>query len=199
MQKRIFFLIASVIFSLSILLWTMTEYFPGLLVFIIVFRWLILPLTVGFVVTLIISIINWIRKGFKKSKIELIIHGLVILLIGISVLIESELFKSEIVLKAELIDDLSRIDLILRENEEFEMTSTGMFFYQETKTGKYIIENDTLIFSTPPYDNDFIPLKVLFLPDKNRIYFKRKVNGEIDTTDVFAYYFEIYENNLKGK
>ena len=80
-----------------------------------------------------------------------------------------------------------------------EVVITGMFFYQETKTGKYKLENDTLIFSNPPYDNDFIPLKVLFLPDKNRIYIKRKQSGEIDTTDVFAQFFEIEFNKLTVK
>lgn len=198
MKKKLFFLF-SILFSLSILLWTLTEYFPNLFFFVLVFSWIIIPLNIGFVVTLIISIRNWIRKGYKKAKIELFIHGLVILLIGISTLIASELFKSEIVLKAELVDDLSRIDLILRENEKFEMTSTGMFAYQETKTGKYKIVNDTLFFSNPPYDNDFIPLKVLFLPDKNRIYFKKHGSGEIDTTDSFARFFVIKLNNLTSK
>jgi hypothetical protein len=197
-NKFLFFLI-SILFSLSILLWTLTEYFPDLFFFALVFPWIIIPLNIGFVVTLIISVSNWIRKGFKESKIGLIIHGLVILLIGIAVLIQSELFKSEIVLKAKLIDDLNRIALILSENKEFEMTSTGMYFYQETKTGKYKLENYTLIFSNPPYDNDFIPLKVLSLPDKNRIYFKRKQSGEIDATDVFAQFFEIEFNKLTVK
>ncbi len=116
-----------------------------------------------------------------------------------SIMINSELFKSEIVLKAELIDDLSRIDLILRENNSFEMTSTGMFFYQESKTGGYQIKNDTLFFSIEPYSNDFIPKKVLYLPNKDRIYFKGYKSGVIDTTDSFAYYFEITLNNLTSK
>ena len=74
-----------------------------------------------------------------------------------------------------------------------------MFFYQEKKTGKYSIDNDTLTFSVNPYSNDFIPKRVLYLPDTNRIYFVKKENGEIDTRDIFASYFEIEFNNLKGK
>ena len=198
-MKKFITILTPLLFFLSILIWIIPKYFPGLLFYIIFYPWIVIPISLIFIITLTTTIRNWILKGFMKVRLAIITHGLVIFLIVILSLINSELFKSEIVLKASLIDDLSRIDLVLRKNNKFEMTSTGMFFYQEKKTGKYSIDNDTLTFSVNPYSNDFIPKRVLYLPDTNRIYFVKKENGEIDTRDIFASYFEIEFNNLKGK
>ncbi|HTE25736.1 hypothetical protein [Flavitalea sp.] len=60
-------------------------------------------------------------------------------------LYDSEVFKSPRALEAELKDDLSRLSLILRENNDFELSSQDLFSTQ-VYAGKYVRNNNQIIF-----------------------------------------------------
>ena len=132
--------------------------------------------------------------GFAKSKKYVLYFLLfVILVVGISEILKSEVFKSKKVLVANLKDDFSAIYLTLRENKTFEISSVAIFASEEFK-GKYKLINNKLIFLNKPYDNNLIPDTVTILQDK--IILKFNSNGTPDLS--FASYFTIQQNLLKN-
>ena len=98
---------------------------------------------------------------------------------------DPEWFKSPKTLVAELEDDLSRLTLVLRQSNDFELSSQDLFSTQ-VYSGKYVRSNNKIIFLSRPYDNDFIPDTVHIIDDKIIL---RTINGVPDTS--FASYFRI--------
>ncbi|WP_075590152.1 hypothetical protein [Labilibacter marinus] len=145
---------------------------------------LIALLGVVFAIVLGFSIIKWNKKS--------ILFGLGILLS--LVIIDSqtwEVFKSKKVLQARLIDDLSGMTLVLRENKEFEL-QTNNIFGKESFNGTYEIEGNKLIFINRPYWNSFIHDTVTIID--NNIILDFDANGTPNME--FANYFEIEINEL---
>lgn len=121
-------------------------------------------------------------------------------MIGILILIEfslygSEIFKSEVILEAILIDDLSSITIKLRADNTFDTIVHGMFGYVERLSGEYRLNQDTIIFHEPPYLNDFIPNKLIIDKRDSALYFNKLDSVEFDRTKSFVNYFEI--RNIK--
>lgn len=139
-------------------------------------------------------IFQTITHKIKALKYDLLYLSLsLLLLIGLQIK-DAELFKSDKVFEAILIDDLSDIELILRKNKSFE-TITNTIFGSNLIKGKYETRGDTILFIDKPYNNDFIPLKILIDKEQQRVWIKKLENGEFDRTEYFAGYFEIrYES-----
>jgi hypothetical protein len=160
--------------------------------YFMIFKWIILSLILGYIVVLVFLISNWIKKGEKYKWITLVhLTPLIILLLYYT--INLEIFKSKKLLEARLVDDLSVIKIVLRENGKFENTAIGLFFITETFKGKYERTGDTIFFKSQPYSNDFISNRVLISEDKHRIYFRLDDNGDFITkeTNNFYEYFDI--------
>ncbi len=135
-------------------------------------------------------------NGFRTILLEFIlIVFFLILFVGIDIK-ENEFFKSDKILEAKLIDDLSGINLILRKDGTFE-TLTYTIYGSDIIKGEYNLSGDTIVFLDYPYDNDFIPLQFLIDYEKQRIWIKRNTNGEFDTKEYFAGYFEIIFNEIE--
>ncbi|UBM61342.1 hypothetical protein LA303_07880 [Candidatus Sulfidibacterium hydrothermale] len=143
---------------------------------------------------IIILQILLIFLNIKRNKIALS-FTIITFLLGLIILVykDTELFKSKILMKAVLVDDLSSLELKLRNNNTFELVSTSYLGSSEKFTGKYTIDNNKIIFNNRPYDNDFIPDTVYII--KNKIIIKFNTAGEPDTS--FANYFRIDKNELK--
>jgi len=142
-----------------------------------------LILGVSLICLFILTIVN-------KNKAGIVLGSLILSSI---LLIQSELFKSKIILQATLTDDLSAIHLTLRENQQFELNSSTLFT-EDYFYGKYKLVNDKIIFLDKRYSNDFIPDTVTVIGDKVIIKFE---NGK-PVTD-FATYFDINRNEIKRK
>lgn len=123
-----------------------------------------------------------IRKRIKT----IILGGFLLLIFGLLLLYDSEIFKSKVILKATLKDDLSSINLILRENKHFEINSSTLFT-DETFAGVYQIIGNKIIFKDKRYSNDFIPDTVTIIDDKIILHFDSLGKPITD----FATYFEI--------
>ncbi len=141
-------------------------------------------LSLVFVIILGLSIL-------KKNRHSIMIGFLTILSIIIVDSFSWELFKSNKILEAKLIDDLSGMNLVLRENNEFELHRYYMFGDEWFK-GEYELQGNKIIFHDKPYDNDFIPDTVTILDDKLILEFDE--SGVPNT--LFASYFEIEFNAL---
>jgi hypothetical protein len=91
-------------------------------------------------------------------------------------------------LDAAFIDDRSRMDLILFNNDRYIIYSNWLFG-EERFEGKYKIKGDTLIFQTSPViDNDFINEKAIINYKEKKIYFHKDKDGNYDRD---FYYFQI--------
>ena len=132
--------------------------------------------------------------AFTRKRINAEVFGGIILLIFvISIILNSELFKSKVILKATLKDDLSSINLTLRENKHFEVNASTLFT-DEKFTGHYQIIGNKIIFKNKHYSNDFIPDTVQIIGDKIILHFDK--SGKPITN--FATYFDIRENKIKN-
>ena len=187
----------TVISSIGFIAWIISDFFGGMIIHLVMLWWLIIPIVILFGITLIISTVLIIREGLKNNKLITITHGLSLLVILLFFLYNSELLKSKKVLDASLIDDLSRIDLIFRENGNFETNVSGMFGYSERIKGKYLIRNDSIIFLDKPYTNDFIPDTVIIDNNKRAIFFRKNKNGEFSREKSFVNYFEINHEEIE--
>ena len=141
---------------------------------------------ITFIVFFILAIT---RKSKKTIYIGMIIFGI----LSFITLVNSEILKSKRMLEATLKDDLSSIHLVLRENNTFEVISSTLFT-ENKRCGKYIIENNKIIFLNKPYDNDFIPDTITILEDKIVLRFDNEGKPNTD----FANYFDIKRNKFKN-
>jgi hypothetical protein len=92
---------------------------------------------------------------------------------------------------AILSDDLSALHLELYDDNSFKLTANS-WLSNETFSGQYNINGDTIIFLDPIYKNDFLPRELIKYGDK--LIFRFNNDGSIDTG--FASYFEIRQNDL---
>jgi hypothetical protein len=147
-----------------------------------------------FLLILIIGILIVIFLNIKKDRLALYISiGAFLIGIGILIIQKTELFKSKIIVKAFLVDDLSGLELTLRQNNRFELLPVTYLGPCKSFTGRYKMEGDKIIFLDRPYDNKFIGDTVYMI--NNKIVLRFDSQGQPDTT--FANYFRIdkYEKN----
>lgn len=111
------------------------------------------------------------------------------LLLGLSIMLveETEMFKSRIVLKAFLVDDVSGLELTLRENHKFELLPESYLGRSESISGNYVIEGNKIIFLNKPFKDRLISDTAYIV--NNRIILRFDSIGKPDTT--FANYFRI--------
>jgi hypothetical protein len=188
--------IFSAISTIGIIAWFSSDYFGGMTIYLLMYWWIILPIIFVYLICLIATIISIISCGFKNKIVAFYIHLIGIVTLSAFSTYKSELFKSEIVLNAILIDDLSSINIVLRENNHFETTTNGMLGHTNRVSGEYHLADDTIVFHSSPYDNDFLPQKIIIDKTDSALYFKKLKNGNFDRAKSFANYFEIRKINF---
>jgi hypothetical protein len=141
----------------------------------------------------LVFIIVAVKGLMKKVRFMPIVIAGVILTIAAVEIAKSETFKSPIILKAALKDDLSVIYLVLRKDKTFEVNVASMFNNEKFK-GAYQLNDNKLIFLNKHYSNDFIPDTMTIAQDK--IYFQFDNTGK--PLSNFAAYFTITHNQLKN-
>ena len=109
---------------LGVIGWFITDFFGGMIIHLLMYWWIIIPLVIAWLVTIVLSIITIIDNGFKVNKLLTYIHISGFLVLASLILYQSEYFKSRILLDATLEDDLSEINVVLRENGCFETTTS---------------------------------------------------------------------------
>ena len=146
------------------------------------------------ILVLTIGILFVIFLNLKKDRFAVYI-SIIALLLGLSIVLveETEIFKSRIVLKAFLVDDVSGLELTLRENHKFELLPESYLGRSESINGNYIIEGNKIIFLNKPFKDRLISDTVYIVNDK--IILRFDTVGKPDTT--FANYFRIdtFEKN----
>jgi hypothetical protein len=183
--------ILAIISTLGIIGWITTDYFGGMIIFLLSYSLIIIPIVIAFLVSFIETIVSLIRKGINQNKIKLLSHSTLIGFVILISVVNSDLFKSKRIVTATLKDNLYHYTLILRENGKCENNAFGMFGYTEKFKGEYYLKNDTIIFTIIPYDNDFLPDTVLLDTNQGAIFINKDKNGSFVTKKSWLNHFEI--------
>ena len=128
----------------------------------------------------------------KRNTTILKLYTSILIVILISIVLDSELFKSKIVFDAYLEDDLSGIELKLREDNTFEVISQSLLT-EDVFVGDYVLNKNKIIFKSKHYSNDYIPDTILIKNDT--VFIKFDSLGK-PITD-FATFFKIRKNELR--
>ncbi|TRX50659.1 hypothetical protein FNH22_25395 [Fulvivirga sp. M361] len=146
------------------------------------------------VLTMIIGLacfFTWLIGLLNKDWKSVFIITFSSLIAGMILLSRTEILKSEPVLKARLIDDLSSLNLTLREDNTFEFIPVTWMGAFEKFEGKYQLQENKIIFLDEPYGKGFIPDTIDIYKDKIIM------NGDLSKPDTsFANYFIIEFNSL---
>ena len=191
MRRFKIFDIVALVSTIGIILWIISDFFGGMIIFLLSYGLVIIPIIITYLVSIIETIFSLITKGVKKNKIKLISHLIVILTIVIITVYNSDILKSKRVLTATLKDDLSLQTLIFRENGKCENNINGMFGFTEKFKGEYYMKNDTIIFSIKPYDNNFIPDTILLDRVQKAIFIEKDKLGNFRTEKEWLNHFKI--------
>ena len=186
--------VIAVISAVGLIGWITTDFFGGMIIWLLSYGLIFIPIILLYTFSIFDTIISLIRKGNRTSKIKLLAHGIVLFSIFAFNLYHSEIFKSEKIMTAVLKDDLYHYRLILRKNGNVENQANGMFGFSQTFYGKYKIENDLIIFSEKPYDNDFIPDTLLIDKEQSALFMEKDSKGNFRTEKEWLNHFEIERN-----
>jgi hypothetical protein len=104
-------------------------------------------------------------------------------------------FRGASILEANLVDDLSAIELTIYEDDSCVSKIHMMFGFTNDFSGVCLIEEEKVFFKEDPYDiNSFYPDTAFIIENKMIIRFHD--NGEPDTT--FASFFSITKNTFSS-
>jgi hypothetical protein len=181
----------AIISTLGIFGWIITDFYGGMIIYFIVFWPIIISIIILYLISFLDTFISIVNNGWNLNKIKGVSHGVLLFVILLLIVMQSELFKSKIILKAILRDDLSNLTLILRKNGKFENEVSGIFGPQEVFKGRYTLKADTIIFQNKPYDNDFLPDTILINRKQKAIFIGKEKNGNFAQEKSFLNYFEL--------
>lgn len=184
--------IIAVISALGVLLWILSDFYGGMMIYLLTYPVVIIPIVSLAFASFIETVISITRRGIKPNRIKIIAHSILILTIIAYNLYESELLYSKSVLAATLKDDQFRYTLIFRENGDCEHKIDGMWGYKENIRGKYRFIGDTIVFDINPYMNDFLPDTLLINRDQGAIFIGKETDGKFSTEKEWLNHFEIH-------
>ncbi|MDR7131373.1 hypothetical protein J2X69_003737 [Algoriphagus sp. 4150] len=183
--------IVAIISAVGLIGWIVTDFYGGMIIWMLSYGVIIASILILYVFSFLDTLISLIRRGKGISKVKLTAHGIVLLVILGFNLHHSEFFKSERMLTAILKDDLFHYRLIFRENGNVENHVSGFFGFSEIHRGKYRIDNELVIFSRKPYDNNFIPDTLLIDKNQNALFMDKDSEGNFRTEKEWLNHFEI--------
>jgi len=188
--------IASIILGAIIIGWIITLTIDGGVLLILKLRWFFYFTCFVYLLTLIITITNWIKTGFKKYRIEILTHILTVFSLSLIMLFTSGIIHPKILIQGYLDGDIGGTEITLYKNGNFKNTAINLFS-NDVSRGKYELHGDTIVFNDKPYSNDLIPDEILLSDDRTKLYFIKKKNGEFIMSDTTFYYcFRITYSDL---
>lgn len=185
--------VIAVVSTVGILCWRITDWYGGMVIFLLSYAVIIIPIVLLYVISFLATIGSVIRTGVKSNKVKVYCHGLLLFILLLFKIFQSDLFKSKRILSATLYDDLFQYTLIFRENGDCENEVHGMFGFKETFHGKYRFMGDTIVFEKLPYDNkNFIPDTILIDREKKAIFIARDKRGMFVVEPEWLNHFKIH-------
>lgn len=195
MAKLKFTDILAVISALGMLGLLTTQFFGGMFIWTISYPLIIFPLVILYIVSFFNTLIAFINKGIVQNKVKALSHSIVILVIVLFEIYQSDLFKSEKIMTARMNDDLFSYTLILREDGSCENEVNGFMGFNQNFKGQYIFKGDTVIFSKVPYDNKgFIPDTILVNKAAGAIFIEKDTMGNFSIEKEWLNHFKIIDS-----
>ncbi len=149
---------------------------------------LFIPIIISFIVFFILTIIELNKSRQAPSIISISIFAVFLITFVFLYGYRNGLFFGKKIIDSSFLDDRSRMDLKLYENGKYIIFSNWLFGENRFE-GNYKLNGDTIVFNkTPVTDNDFISKKIIINRKENRIYFRKKKDGNYDKS---FYYFQI--------
>lgn len=136
MNKQQIYNILAIISTLGILAWMLTDYFGGMLIYLLSYGLIIIPIIILYIVSFGNTIVSLAKRGFNQNKIKVIFHGLVILSIILTNIFQSDLLKSKRILTATLKDDQFNYTLVFQK-----MGHVKMKFLEYSAFKRFFTEN----------------------------------------------------------
>ncbi len=170
--------IIAIISGIGLISWIISDFFGGMILFMIAYSVIVIPILLLYIFSIFDTILSLIRKGKMISRVKLIVHMIIFLVIAMLNIYHSEIFKSEKIMSAVLNDDLYSYRLIFRKNGVVENQVNGMLGYSKTYFGEYKIEEKLIIFIKKPYENNFIPDTLLINKEENAIFLSKKTDNK---------------------
>ena len=183
--------ILTLISTSGLLIWVSTGFFEGMFSSLVSYWMLIIPCIIMYLYVVIGTLSSFFKNGLQGNLIKLF-SLCILVLSGITLqLNNSELFKSEIIIKSILRDDLSNSILTFRKNGKCENKLVGMFGMSKKYHGNYILKGDTIVFLSKPYDNVFLPDTLLLDTEKEAIFIERDKCGNFRTKKEWLNHYKI--------
>lgn len=151
----------------------------------------LLILFILYLISLVDTIVQWSYYGKAKVKVKLIIHTSFLLIYSLNFLKDSEYFKSEIILKAHMKDDLFLETLQFRENGKVELVVNGFMAFNEIEKSTYKISSDTIFIEDNLFGDHRNMKSFIIDREKNALFFTRDSTGEFSREKVWLNYFFI--------
>jgi hypothetical protein len=145
----------------------------------------LLPISIILIIIYLFFIVRAIIR-IRRDILSAKLYGFFILITFIIICFHMEMFKAPPILRAKLVDDLSYLNLTLREGGVFDIHAVGILRIQQRYSGTYYAHDDTIIFYKKPYPIILIPDTTFIINDKLVIKFKN--NGEPDTSYTSDYF-----------
>ncbi len=181
----------SVISVVSMFIWYVKSYSGGAFIYLFEYGIILILMIIVYISTLFVTIYRFLSGNDLNNSISKWAHGIFIILLIGSGIYHSELFKSNIVLRARLNDDLYSYTLNFRTDGTVSTNIVGMFGYSESIDGSYRFVDSLVVFDNVPYENDFIPDTLLVDQSTNAIYMTKDRNGNFSKEKTWLSYFEI--------
>ncbi|MEO1218707.1 MAG: hypothetical protein AAFY45_34565 [Bacteroidota bacterium] len=152
-----------IISSLGCLGWIATIFFGGMILFLLMYFFIIIPIVIAYFVA-VFKVIG--TKG-KIRAYWIIFLSLPWIALGGVEVYYSELIQGEIVLSGTYYGDSFHYTLNFREQGKCDMYIVGMLGYTERIYGKYSYSDDRIFFLKKPYSNDTFLSDSLFVDREN--------------------------------
>lgn len=92
-SNRALLITAAVVSTLGVIGWMITDFYGGMIIYLLMYSWVIFPMLIIYVVTAIVTLLKIITNGIRANKILCFIHGIGIFTIVLFGVYQSELFK----------------------------------------------------------------------------------------------------------
>lgn len=151
---------------------------------------MIIPIVLLYFITGITTLIKLSKSGIRENKVVFGAHLFFIIFILSTSFIESDIFKSKVVLRGVLKDDLFHYTLTLREDGSCENEILGFLGFKKIYYGDYEMNANKIIFNKKPYDNDFLPDTLYWNKAENALFLNKN-----DDEKLWLNHFELIENH----
>ncbi|OAV45131.1 hypothetical protein [Lewinella sp. 4G2] len=183
----------SVVSVVSMFFWYYNSFEGGAFIYLFEYGLLLLIMFCIYISTLIFIIYRVLNGKGKMMFLSKVFHVSFAVLLLTTTIYNSELFKSAVIIKAIMVDDLYSYTLVFRTDGGVTTEINGMFGYTETINGKYHLSDSLIIFDIQPYDKGFLKDTMLIDPSSNALYMYKDSNGQFIKKKDWLSNFDIIE------